>query len=353
MIKKIHIKNMKSIVDLNLECSNFNLLIGTNSSGKSTVIQALGILAQNTIEKKGINSELVNIGSFEDLKTRFNSTDTVEISIRNDEGEYIACKVKRGIDSLPGLEITTSNDSVLEKFNYANKTYQYLSCDRIGPSNTYEQYNNIDEMIGVKGEYAISYLNRHKTDVIESALCKNKLDYTLGGQVNWWMNYIVGAEIATQELEGTEFIKASYTVGKLSNLRPVNVGAGTSYIISIIITCLSSKQGVKIAIENPEIHLHPTAQSRLAEFLYFISSNGRQIFIESHSDHIFNALRVGFTNGTIDRNDAKIFFIYQSDDAVTKVLNVKIGKYGRVENQQKYLFDQFDEDLNKMIGISQ
>lgn len=42
---------------------------------------------------------------------------------------------------------------------------------------------------------------------------------------------------------------------------------------------------------------------------------------------------------------------YLNHEHLTQTEKVKIGKYGRVENQSKDLFDQFDIDLNKMLGI--
>lgn len=40
MISKVRVKALKSIRDLSIECSNLNLFVGTNSSGKSTFLQA-------------------------------------------------------------------------------------------------------------------------------------------------------------------------------------------------------------------------------------------------------------------------------------------------------------------------
>jgi len=351
MIRKIKIRNMKSIIDINMVCSNMNLLVGTNSSGKSTIIQALSIVAQNSLEVKGINGTLTNIGEFEDLKTRLNATDKVEVVLNDENDEEISCEVLRGPDSSMDLHIKTSDSSMAKKMNYGNKTYQYLSCDRIGPRNIYIKNNDVDEEIGVKGEQAVVYLNRHKTDIIEQEICRNTFDFTLGGQVNWWLEYIVGANISTEELAGAEYVKASYTIGALNGVRPVNIGAGTSYLISVLIMCLASVPGAKLAIENPEIHLHPSAQSRLAEFLYFISCHNRQLFIETHSDHLFNAVRVGIANGTMDPDTVKVLFVYLNEESVTNVLDVIVGKYGKIMNQRKDLFDQFDMDLNKMLGM--
>ena len=106
-----------------------------------------------------------------------------------------------------------------------------------------------------------------------------------------------------------------------------------------------------IVLENPEIHLHPSAQAKLCEFLYFVSGNRRQLFIESHSDHVFNGFRAGIAAGEMKKEAINIQFISLNDEHVSQAMKVRIGRMGRVENQKKNLFDQFDLDLNKMIGL--
>ena len=227
---------------------------------------------------------------------------------------------------------------------------QYLSCQRIGPMSAYEKDMTINDEMGINGEYAISYLNIHGNNRLEEKLCKDKSNQTLMGQVNWWLKRITGTEIVTEDMVGTDYVKAAYNNGDIKNLRPNNVGAGISYLISILIMCLASDKNAILVIENPEIHLHPAAQAKVCEFLYFIGYNGRQIFVESHSDHIFNGFRVGIAQNNMDNNLINISFMYL-ENVFTRYIKVKIGKYGRVENQRKDLFDQFDIDMRKMIGV--
>ena len=76
-------------------------------------------------------------------------------------------------------------------------------------------------------------------------------------------------EVKTEEIAGADMIKASYLAEGGIQIRPQNVGSGISYLISIIITCFAAPEESIIVIENPEIHLHPAAQSRVCDFLYF------------------------------------------------------------------------------------
>jgi predicted ATPase len=115
--------------------------------------------------------------------------------------------------------------------------------------------------------------------------------------------------------------------------------------------CLASPVGAVLVIENPEIHLHPAAQSKVCEFIYFIASANRQLFVETHSDHIFNGFRVGIATEAMETDRINIQFVSLGNEHITEATKILIGKRGRIENQQKDLFEQFDMDMNKMIGI--
>ena len=134
------------------------------------------------------------------------------------------------------------------------------------------------------------------------------------------------------------------------------MGSGISYLISILIACLGSEEKSTIIIENPEIHLHPKAQSRLCEFLYFVSQSGRQLFVETHSDHIFNGLRAGTATGCMDRSHITVNFFAVNDQYETQCNPVIFKEYGKIvgtndEMDINDLFDQFEIDLDRMLGL--
>lgn len=355
MIKKLEINHLKSIKNIQIECSDINLLIGTNSSGKSTVIQGMLFAAQNIEQACGLNGGLISLGSFEENRCIYARDKVIEVVIEDENNHQASVMLSQGMEDAPVLKMgfkQPEDQEILRwNFDYRKRKLQYLSCHRVGPLNVYKKNMTMEDTIGIDGEYAIAFLNKHGPDVLEPDLCRYDLDYTLLGQVNWWLSYIAETEVSTEEIWGADLIKASYTMYGVNKIRPINIGSGISYLISILIVCLSSPSGAVIAIENPEIHLHPSAQAKLCEFFYFIFSGSRQLFIESHSDHIFNGFRAGIAAGEMDQEKINIQFISLNEEHMSQAMPVQIGRMGRIENQRKDLFDQFDLDLNKMIGL--
>lgn len=69
MIKSIHIRNFKSLKDISMTPSNLNLLMGLNGMGKSSFIQSMLLLRQNTdsgLGKIALNGLLTEIGNGRD-----------------------------------------------------------------------------------------------------------------------------------------------------------------------------------------------------------------------------------------------------------------------------------------------
>lgn len=354
MVQKLCIENLKSIKRMEMECTRLNLLIGTNSSGKSSVLQGLLLVAQNMEQECGLNGKLVSLGTFAENRCLYEEKKDIKISAWN-EDSGICLRFGFEDNGKPllncKLERKNAHRAFLEIFNVKKRNFQYLSCHRVGPQTVYAKNMTLEDGIGTDGQYAIAFLNQHHADVIESGFCKGNLDYTLLGQVNWWLSYIADTEINTEEILGADLVKANYMMYDAVQIRPANIGSGISYLISVLIVCLSSPKESVIVIENPEIHLHPSAQAKLCEFLYFASKNQRQLFIESHSDHIFNGFRAGIASGEMERDEINIQFVSLDKEHTSQAMRVRIGRMGRIENQKKDLFDQFDIDLNKMIGL--
>ncbi len=70
-----------------------------------------------------------------------------------------------------------------------------------------------------------------------------------------------------------------------------NVGYGVSQVLPLIVQILADQQDSWFMIQQPEVHLHPKAQSALGEFLFFAFEKGKKIFVETHSDFIIDGFR--------------------------------------------------------------
>ncbi len=69
-------------------------------------------------------------------------------------------------------------------------------------------------------------------------------------------------------------------------------GFGYSQVLPILARGLMVSPGGTLVVEQPELHLNPALQVRVAKFLTCMARAGKQVLIETHSEHIVNAIRV-------------------------------------------------------------
>ncbi|GAQ17861.1 AAA ATPase protein [Oceanobacillus picturae] len=354
MLSKIKVKNLKCFDESTIELRNFNLLAGMNSAGKSTFIQSILLSIQNISSegKNPLNGHLISLGEFSEVRNFVKNAKNFSIILYDDLNNYLELYFEEKNDQL-SLTIDNHSEELAEYFHQKNKRIRYLSSKRIGSQDLYSNnYDNLND-IGIFGEYAIDYYESNKTSPIELELIKNKnIGSTLEHQLNYWLKYIMNSELSTEDIHGTDHVRAQFSHVKNRFVRPKNIGSGLSYVISILISGLASKVGDLNIIENPEIHLHPRAQSKLTEFLTFIADKGVKFIIETHSDHIFNGMRKAINKKVISADSLNTYFF--SIDNKTLCSNpkqIKFDNNGNVVNHEAGLFDQFDDDLDELLGL--
>lgn len=354
MISNVSVKGLKSIDDLKVNFKNITLLVGTNSSGKSTLLQSILLASQNLENlETPLNGKLVSLGNFREVRNFITNSQEILIEIGFDNFNYKLDIVESDTNKEDQSKINRNFDSNMElikKEICIDQGLYYLSSSRIGHKDIYDKNFSKSYKFGLLGEYCLHYFENNKMELLDEEIIKDTSSKTLQSQVNYWLKYIVGSSLVTEDIQGTDKIKASYGVNNRS-IRTKNLGTGVSYLVSIIIMSLSINRGETIIIENPEIHLHPKAQSLLTEFLIFISLSGRQVIIETHSDHIFNGLRVAIAKEQIQKEDYMINFFALNSKGCTEVTEVEVSKRGRICGDVENLFDQFEIDLDKMIGL--
>ena len=99
----------------------------------------------------------------------------------------------------------------------------------------------------------------------------------------------------------------------------------------IILNCLLSKHEGLLIFEEPELHLHPALQQRMADFLLIFVRSGRQILVETHSEHLVNRLRTQVAADETNQtgNLIKLLFAEQSD-GITEYRESEINELGGV-----------------------
>ena len=138
-----------------------------------------------------------------------------------------------------------------------------------------------------------------------------------------------------------------------SSYRPVNVGYGYGYLLSLITAGMLAKRNEILIVENPEAHLHPSAQAAMMNFIFkSVVPKGVQVLMETHSDHIVDASLIAVRREEISNDELQIiFFSSNADQCGVTVQNLDITKKGRVKNPPSNFCDQYAIDMKELMGF--
>ncbi len=133
-----------------------------------------------------------------------------------------------------------------------------------------------------------------------------------------------------------------------------DVGFGISQVLPVIVQCFYVPANSTILFEQPEIHLHPSVQSHLADLLVeaiYARENGAprntQLIVESHSEHLIRRVQRRIAEEELQPEDVAIYFVSQKK-GVSKIEALQIDKYGNISNWPENFFGDDFEDVTAM-----
>ena len=215
----------------------------------------------------------------------------------------------------------------------AVESIQYLGPLRERPQSTYLWGGQEPGQIGNRGEDAVPALLANLNAAKKSergALIK---------EVSRWLKAMgVADEMKVQQIGGSRFFEVKLTTGgKEANL--VHVGFGVSQVLPMIVLALTAPEGSTVIAEQPEIHLHPTAQTVLANLLVETAKKRKlQFLIETHSEHLFRRLQFLVADQQISKEDCRLYFIERDAEGDPRLDHLEMDAYGRIKNWPRHFF---------------
>lgn len=280
-----------------------------------------------------------------DLDIEFNNFTKVESNNIN-FNEFLFKKLNISFDLNDELFIP-----LFENDNFV-KNIHYISADRLGPQDIYPR-SNLGSFVnvGARGEHTATVLAQKQRELVAESLCLGEDARTVLQQTEEWLREIFGGAKLSVEVH-RDFVDIGFNTRPDRNrYKPANVGFGYSYILPIIVSGLVAQPGELLIVENPEAHLHPRAQAALTRFLSKVAETGVQVFIESHSEHILNALRIVAKTPDIAISNTDISVLYFQDNDQEPFVPIPILPDGGIETWPQGFFDQTDKDYKELFGF--
>ena len=107
-----------------------------------------------------------------------------------------------------------------------------------------------------------------------------------------------------------------------------DVGFGVSQSLPVAVALLVARPGQLVYLEQPEIHLHPRAQSGLAELIQRAVERGVQVVVETHSELLLLGLQKMVALGKIATDDALLHWFSRDQEGVTRITTAHFDEQG-------------------------
>jgi predicted ATPase len=243
-------------------------------------------------------------------------------------------------------EVVVSDDALVDflergrdRLTRASKNVYYLGPirDLEYPSASLPDPRNL----GPKGEQAVEVLVHEANSLGDfplpesSTLGSDETDFATA--LSEWLRHLGLAKGVKTEDQGRDKPRMVVIIDDEGNSVDIrSVGQGISQLLPVLMQCLLAKPGGSLVIvEQPELHLHPRLESQLADFFLACARTGRQIFVETHSEHLINRLRLRIANDATNETRELIQVLFADQvDGVTTFNKAFIDEYGGLEEDE-------------------
>ena len=134
----------------------------------------------------------------------------------------------------------------------------------------------------------------------------------------------------------------------------IDVGYGVSQALPLITELLRGDAPSMFLLQQPEVHLHPSAQAALGTLFCLVAGPDRRLIVETHSDYIIDRVRMEVRDGRdsvgIRPKDVSILF-FERGDLDVKIHSIRIDSQGNVRDAPESYGRFFMEETRRSIGI--
>jgi predicted ATPase len=378
-LTEIGVGGFKSFTNFTkIKLGSLSILAGTNSSGKSSIMQPL-LLMKQTIEAPydpgillldGPNIKFTSSEQFISKILTNHDSREFQVFIANDQLDFQS-KFQWSAESESSIY---SQKNFLKNVasNIDNEIELFSNIEMHENLNTYRERcfllaRNVGDSFYVKGQNIPYVSSNHLTLILRSMIHvpgvrgnPERIYKTAATDGNTFAglfeNYVVSVidrfkkkepeklaqlqshlqklgltdTIQTQRLNETQLeLRVGRILGNSTDtVNIADVGFGVSQVLPVVVALLVAQPGQLVYIEQPEIHLHPRAQVALAEIFAEAINRGVQVIVETHSELFLLSIQTLVAQDKIAPDDVKLHWFTRSADGSSTVTTAELDGTG-------------------------
>lgn len=374
MLKRITIENYKAFKEpATFELRPITVLLGKNSSGKSSICKLLSVLSYILSDKsKGVFSMTngdIKLGTvyselfYTDIKSKlkfdlvFDNDTSLSLNYMMTAGDFFLqeFKIRKG-KNLTEVTFKNQNEIAGKLFNLTqneiligggfNAEEFRFSVDYIGPVRNQAIRSLYATTLSVTDLSRVGYRGENTAAILLDSYLDGQV---LFNEVSAWYHDNMDGQILDFARNGEETGSYSLIVkrGK-AKVNLADVGEGTNQVLPVITQSYMNTADLTI-IEQAGLHLHPSAHAHVAyRIAEAAKQSGKKFIVESHSENFVLGLRKLVALKQLSPEDVAIYYIDHDGESATAQL-YEIEKDGSMKDWPTGVFA---EDFQLLKEIS-
>lgn len=226
---------------------------------------------------------------------------------------------------------------------------QYLGPLRDEPRVVWTQWNEqaTGLPVGSRGEYSAAVLARRANRKISYVTTDRQSAHApLNDAVNDWLSYLEIGESVAARSRGKLGVGVEVKMGG----RPrdlTSVGVGVSQALPLIVALLTVPLGSIFLVEQPELHLHPAVQARLADFLVTARPD-LAVVVETHSEAFLTRIRRRVAEEKVQADRVRIVFM-ENGGSGAETRSLALSEYGDLSEWPSGFISGDDDDTRAIL----
>ena len=273
MIENLSVKNFKSIKDLTTNCKRINLFIGEPNTGKSNILEALGLLSWSSHVNTGLK-EYVRFQGTQNLFYDNLLDQAIEIEIdkfymkiifESDEFRFEITPFEDEKEDMKKIPLTLNYNGNIEGSYNLISDLEFIKFYRFKSQNEFPD------------KRASFLLPPNGSNQFAVVMANKKLRETMSSFFN---NFDLNLVFKPQE----KIFEIQKQVGNLVFSYPYTLTSDTLQNILFHVIAIESNQNSTLVFEEPESHTFPYYTKYLGEKIALDKSN--QYFIATHNPYL-------------------------------------------------------------------
>ena len=132
----------------------------------------------------------------------------------------------------------------------------------------------------------------------------------------------------------------------------MDVGFGVSQVLPALAALFRADGPPMFLLQQPELHLHPSAQAALGSLYCRTAEAGRQLIVETHSEYIVDRVRMDIRDRqtALTPDDVSILFFERADHDVC-IHSLRFDEQGNIVGAPDGYGQFFMDEVRRSVGI--